>query len=568
MKKIILLILFTNFLAFSQKELWGVNNQNVNGLAGIIGKYNINGENGSVVHTFNYNSNGNSPTSKLFMASNGKLYGTTVAGGLNSINNPQNAFGVLFEYDVILNKYSVKHNFIVGNSLSAYKSNFIEPVSGILFGAIGTKVYKYELSTATLTFLSGEADYFIINIAKGSDGYLYCRSISTSMCPGAAFIGNINPGTLIRVDMINNSIQKINQFSCDNTIYGAAGYTGPLLQPQINKFYSNNTYGGIPGNISGKGTLFEFNTLTNTLTKKIDFDGETMGENPVDLIDGGSGKLYGVCQNGGPAAQFWKKGTLFEYTIATNTINTLFNFGDTDSNGIDTFESPICLLKTSTGNLIGMLDQTAPFLYNLTTNQLKQTCIGNCGIYGLQNLIEICRKPSYQEFLVNTFTSEVGAAFNYNINNDNATTFFWKKGTTVLPLQITGNLNFASITFNDSGIYNCTMNNECGETITANLTINVSNLSIETIEDYRTLISLYPNPAKGNINLKYPENRGVKGLKYKITNLLGQIILENEIVHKPNMTEIIIETTGFANGVYQVTLTTDKGNWFGKFVKE
>ena len=215
-----------------------------------------------------------------------------------------------------------------------------------------------------------------------------------------------------------------------------------------------------------------------------------------------------------------------------------------------------------------MCNQTKPFLYNLSTNQMTQTCVNNCNFYGLQNLIEICRKPSYQEFVVNTFAPEVGTAFNYNINNDNATTFVWKKGNTVLPLQTTGNLNFADVSLSDSGVYNCTMTNECGETITANLTINVTNLSIETIEDYRTFIALYPNPSKGNINLKYPENRGVKGLKYKITNLLGQTILEHNIEQKPNMTEIAIETAGFANGVYQVTLTTDKGNWFGKFIKE
>lgn len=567
MKKILLLMLFANFFAFAQKELWGVNGGDVIQTGGFIGKYDINGENGSIVHGFTSDINGIGPFSKLFMASNGKLYGTTTGGGIN-VSNPQNIFGVLFEYDIILNKYRVVYNFIFGNSLFGYKSNFIEPISGILYGAIGNKTFKYETATETLTYLSGEADDLIIEIAKASNGYLYCRSSATSMCPNVAFIGNLNPGTIIKIDMNNSSIQKIYQHSCDTTTDGVSGYTGPLIEKISNKFYSINTYGGIEGVPYSKGTLFEFNTLTNTFTKKIDFDGEILGENPVDLVDGGNGKLYGVCQNGGPAAQFWKKGTLFEYTVATNTINTLFNFGDTDSNGIDTNESPISLLKTSTGNLVGMLNQATPFLYNLSTNQMTQTCLSNCPISALQNLIEICRKPSYQEFVVNTFAPEVGTVFNYDVNNDNATTFVWKKGTTVLPSQTTGVLNFASVTLNDSGVYNCTMTNECGETITANLTLNVSNLSLETIEDYRILIALYPNPSKGNINIKYPENRGVKGLKYKITNLLGQTILENDIISKPNMTQITIETDGFANGVYQVTLTTDKGNWFGKFIKE
>lgn len=560
MKKILLTVLFANFFAFAQKELWGGDDGAVSQTAGLIGKYGINGENGSVVHSFITNTQGSKPLSELFTASNEKIYGTTYLGGPTSVNN--DGRGVLYEYDFILNKYRVVHNLTERAVNSINSTKFIEPIPGILYCATNNVVFKLELANNSVTYLNGVADYFITgSLVKAANGHVYGSSMDVALCPNVIYVGQINPGTIIKIDMSSNSIQKVYQLPCD---YSNGLSIRALVEVTPNKLIGIAAGGGI----YGKGTLFEFNTLNNTLTKKIDFDGETMGENPVDLIDGGNGKLYGVCQNGGPAAQFWKKGTLFEYTIATNTINTLFNFGDTDSNGFETFESPISLLKTSTGNLVGLCNQTKPFLYNLSTNQMTQTCVNNCNVYGLQNLIEICRKPSYQEFVVNTFAPEVGTAFNYNINNDNATTFVWKKGNTVLPLQISGTLNFASVSLSDSGVYNCTMTNECGITVTMNLTINVSNLSVETIEDYRTLIALYPNPSKGNINIKYPENRGVKGLKYKITNLLGQTILENDIVQKPNMTEIAIETAGFANGVYQVTLITDKGNWYGKFVKK
>lgn len=560
MKKTIFFFLVVTFCVNAQKELWGINNQNFSQLPGLIGKYDINGENGSVVHQFTFDALGYNPVSKLLLASNGKLYGTTIFGGLTTVNIPAGR-GVLFEFDPILKKYRVVHNF--EGSIGNYKSNLIEPIVGTLYGGNEKKVFKFDLAIENVSYLTGQANTDINGeIIKASNGFLYCHAFDVAICPGAVYVGNINPGTIIKVNLNNNSIQQVYQLPCDNS---AGIRIWDLIEVAPNKLIGIAEGGGT----FEKGTLFEFNTLTNTLIKKIDFYGETMGENPVDLIDGGNGKLYGVCQNGGPAAQFWKKGTLFEYNIATNAITTLYNFGPTSGgNDPSTNQSPISLLKTSTGNLVGMLDQTTPFLYNLTTNQITQTCQTNCNVYGLQNLIEICRKPSYQEFVVNTFAPEVGTAFNYNINNDNATTFVWKKGNTVLPLQTTGNLNFANVSLSDSGVYNCTMTNECGETITANLTINVTNLSIETIEDYRTFIALYPNPSKGNINLKYPENRGVKGLKYKITNLLGQTILEHNIEQKPNMTEIAIETAGFANGVYQVTLTTDKGNWFGKFIKE
>ena len=78
---------------------------------------------------------------------------------------------------------------------------------------------------------------------------------------------------------------------------------------------------------------------------------------------------------------------------------------------------------------------------------------------------------------------------------------------------------------------------------------------------------IYPNPTKGILNLKFPENRGLKGFNYKITNLLGQI-MEKKDISTSGKNELSINTAGFANGVYQITIETDKGNWNEKFVKE
>lgn len=181
--------------------------------------------------------------------------------------------------------------------------------------------------------------------------------------------------------------------------------------------------------------------------------------------------------------------------------------------------------------------------------------------------IEICLKPSYQEFIINTFTPAVGTVFTYDVVNTNATTYVWKKGSTLLPAQTSGVLNLPNITTNDTGVNTCTMTNECGTTITANLNINVVNLAVDTVDDYKKLISLYPNPTKGLLNLKFQENLGLKGIKYKITNLLGQVIVENDI-STSNKNVLVIDTSSFANGLYQLTPVTDKGNWNGKFVKE
>lgn len=574
---VILCVFLGQYFSFAQKELWGVNKGDYLGQDyGCISKFDINSENGLVVHNFSNGSSGSNPVSKLFMASNGKLYGTTIYGGDSQPFPYEEGYGVLFEYDIIINKYRVVYNF--GSSSSQYDSRYsdlIEPVSGVLYGGAGNKVYKYNLYTETVSFLTGSADnVFTGGFVKASNGFLYLPTAS-SYCPNTTSTGISNYGTIVKVNMVANSIQEVYQLSCDITFDGA-GIESSMVETVPGKLFGICRDGGIYnefGNIEAAGgTLFQFNTQNNTYLKKVDFNSLPLGQMPIALVDGGDGKLYGLCRKGGaPVESFWLDGTLFEYTIATNTIVKLFTFGSNLPPEPGTFKNPFFLMKTSNGHFVGLVDvgfdDGIPFKYDPSSNLVSGgNSFGN-GVF-VNNLIEICRKPSYQEFVVNTYTPEVGSTFTFDLHNDNATSFVWKKGTTILPSQTSGVLNIVNITLADTGVYTCTMTNECGETVTMNLNINVTNLATETIDDYKKLISLYPNPTKGIINLKFPENRGLKGISYKITNLLGQTMLENTIVSKPNMTELSIDTSSFSTGVYQLSFTTDKGNWYGKFVKE
>ena len=304
--------------------------------------------------------------------------------------------------------------------------------------------------------------------------------------------------------------------------------------------------------------------MTNTFANKVIFNGTNNGGSPQSMASETNGKLYGVCRFGGsiitPPNNFINYfGSLFDYTPATNSLNKLLSFPN-DGPVIH----PTSIMRASTGLFFGVSD-TGVFRYNPVDNTIMLPNFNNPQV--TEPLIEICRKPSYQEIIVNTFAPAVGSTFTYNIQNTNATTYVWKKGTTVLSAQTTGILNLPSVITSDTGLYTCTMTNECGTTVTANLNINVTNLAVETVDDYKSQISLYPNPTKGILNLKFPENRGLKGYNYKITNLLGQIMEEKDI-STSGKNELTINTAIYAYGVYQITLATDKGNWNGKFVKE
>ena len=554
--------------AFSQKEFWGSNigSYVVGGDYGVLFKTNFDGTNKVTVHNFD-GINGWSSASRLFLASNGRLYGTTQKGGLGDPNVGGN--GVLFEYDLILNKYRVVYYFGTAGPtqfIQRPELGLVEGTPGFLYGTtLLRNVYKYDLNLETISNIgqlppcTGFENPIRGEMIKASNGNIYGSTKYSS----TNLLSDPFAGTIFRINPNTNVFTVVYPFPAGYFELGRA-VRGQLVEGVPNKLYGTTQGGGLYDN----GVLFEYNTLTNTYTKKIDFEINTTDRSPSPLTKGDNGKLYGIMDQGpgtNPQDPTQNFGSLFEYTIATNTFTTLHVF--------DYQNSPVSnsLLRASNNiyygvNIRGIFKFDPTNTVNPVTNIEYWGALNfQCGL--VSELIEICRKPSYQEILVNTFAPAVGSTFTYNIQNTNATTYAWKKGTTVLPIQTTGILNLPSVTTSDTGIYTCTMTNECGTTVTANLNINVTNLAVETVDDYKSQISLYPNPTKGILNLKFPENLGLKASSYKITNLLGQIMEEKDI-STSGKNELTINTTSYANGVYQITLVTDKGNWNGKFVKE
>ncbi len=528
---------------------------------------------------------GKFPRGKLFQASNGKLYG--VAGlffGQDPNGAPSGNASVLFEYDLVFNKYSVIAQ------LNHPNAGVIEPLPGILMGSTnnGNSFYKYNINTNVFNIVAtipsfrvyglggNYTDYFPGangELMQASDGNLYFTSSVAPNGPPATSIGP-QPGGIYKYNMITNTITKLYYFG-QNDFGGNFGYfpiQGKLIEGDNGKLYGTTQSGGITYNPNslcpsgGCGIFYEFDITTSTLSQKYEFDIEILGSAPNQIMKVSDTKIWGTTYS--TTASFpvfpYRDGMIYEYDLPSSTVSIkhAINY-QTDDFVYNLYGMG---LKASDGNYYNKFEYGI-YKYNPVTNTInKKISIDSAA--RILDLIEICRKPSYQEILVNTYTPEVGSTFTYNINNTNATIYVWQKGTTVLPLQTTSILTLTNVTASDTGVYTCTMNNECGTTVTANLTINVINLGTDTIDNYKQQITLYPNPTKGSINLKFPENRGLKGLKYKITNLLGQVIQEKNIGNLQNKTEVPIDTAGFATGVYQVTLTTDKGNWNGKFLKE
>ena len=572
MKKKILILFFTiglNNFAIAQKEFWGTmyGSPGYN-YHGYIFKTDANGENPLKMHTFD-SINGKQSRAPLFLASNGKLYGTTTAGGFNF--NPDFSGGVLYEYDLTLDKFRAVSFFgdaTIPNMRYPLYSGVIEPTIGTLIGTIRAKgTFKYNMVTEE-TSEGATVPNFVSNgqifpnelsgeLVKASDGFVYGTTIHSSSNPnGSPFVGIV-----VKINPTTNALTYAHPLSAFTQEEGA-NPPGSLIEGLPNKLYGTTYFGGvyIPDiQTIGGGVLFEYDFVTNTFVKKLDFYNSTTGSFPLPLIKGNDGKMYGVTGSGGginPENGLSYRGTLYEYYPTTNTINILYRFTTEPSN----------LIMASDGNLywVNILGVNK---FDLTTNTLTQSCFFDFDTfpgYGFTSrLIEICRKPSYHFLDIDTFDACVGSTFTYDIQNTNATSYQWLKNNINIVGQTTGILNLTNLTTSDAGNYTCTMTNECGTTTTMVLQLTVNCLGTNTVANLEKGITIYPNPAKNILNLKLPENIDVNVNSITIANSLGQIVL----IQKTENTTTI-DVSNLQKGIYIISLSTNYGNWNGKFVKE
>ncbi|RYZ46945.1 MAG: T9SS type A sorting domain-containing protein [Sphingobacteriales bacterium] len=99
-----------------------------------------------------------------------------------------------------------------------------------------------------------------------------------------------------------------------------------------------------------------------------------------------------------------------------------------------------------------------------------------------------------------------------------------------------------------------TLNNDCGTIVsTREVSIDCAT-GIDNISALQKEISIFPNPSKANVTIAHKAH--VKMKEISIVNLMGQSVYKND---KVNAEQIDINTTGFAAGIYNVLINTEKG---------
>ncbi len=306
--------------AFSS-ELVQASNGKLYGLAGqgqynsgIIYEYDINTNTSITKYDFDGLLNGGQPVGRMIEIS-GKLYGVTALGGTYDD-------GVIFEYNLSTGVFTKKIDFN-GTKGRYANGGLMLATNGKLYGATSAggahdvgALYEYNLSANTLTLKSSFANISSQGpwgeLVQGGDGYIYGTTVGDNDHDFGT-IYKYNPGSGIRTDL----------FHFDGSTTGSGPYGGLTLADN-GMLYGETIIGGVEDN----GVFFQYNpdpTDTVPFTKLRDFTWGASGNgaNPKgSVIQATNGKLYGLTTAGGNHGQ----GCLFEYDIANDLFNKVYDF--------------------------------------------------------------------------------------------------------------------------------------------------------------------------------------------------------------------------------------------------
>ena len=284
--------------------------------------------------------NGSSPLGSLMQASDGRLYGMTYDGGASNV-------GIIFQYDPATSTYTKKIDFNGNGANGLYPwGSLMQASDGKLYGMTNDGgvnnagvLFQYDLTTSIYNkkiefngATNGRNPYG--SLMQASDGKLY----------GMTKLGGTNNlGVIFQYDLATNTYIK--KFDFDGTVNGS-NPLGSLIQSSDGKLYGMTYQGGV----ANFGVLFQFDPATSTYTKKLDFNGTANGSNPQgSLMQASDGKLYGMTSQGG-ISNF---GVIFQYDPATGTFTKKIDFNGT-ANGRNPYGS---LMQASDGKLYGMTNQ-------------------------------------------------------------------------------------------------------------------------------------------------------------------------------------------------------------------
>ncbi len=344
-------------------KLYGMTNVGGDNDKGTI--YDFDPASGQITVRFSFSTatSGQGPYGGLTLHGNGKLYGVTYSGGANG-------YGTLFSFDPIGGLFTKHWDFGSPGGWNPH-CTLLAASDGMLYGTAyagggsfdGGALFKFNPSTEAYTKLrdfrdspasspNGASPYGAL--IEASNGKFYGMTTSG---------GSANLGVLYSYDPVSTVFEKLVDLTGATT--GIEPYDCGLVE------YTNGVlYGAARGGVNNKGVLFEYNFLTDTFSKKHDFDGVD-GELPASSMTKFSdGKLYGMTYHGGSGGL----GVVYAYDPSQSSFTKVINFSECPEGSYPDGS----LILASSGMFYGITtygglsNQGVFFEYDSATNTLQK----------------------------------------------------------------------------------------------------------------------------------------------------------------------------------------------------
>lgn len=326
--------------ALPDTALVGVTSQGGAHGGGTLFRLSREGGNFAVLHHFGADANdGKTPKSRLLLASDGFLYGTTEAGGTNNA-------GTIFRLSPNGANYEVLHQFKPPAEGKAPDFGLVEGLDGRLYGVtasggvdnLGT-VYRFRPADKKLEVLHQ------FRLANRGLGY---RPSALKFNPAKSLLW----GTTLSGGSADGGV--FFQLKPDGTDYQVLGdlvgaHNGRFLYGELTLTPDGRLISAtLTGGAEQAGTLVAWNSSSGQLQLLYTFlPGGLDARTPSsDLLEGQDGYLYGTTSQGGNHG----RGTVFRVQKDLTGYQILHHFGAVDQDG----ESPVApLCQDASGTLYG-----------------------------------------------------------------------------------------------------------------------------------------------------------------------------------------------------------------------
>ena len=283
---------------------------------------------------------GRQPAGSLLVSGN-SLFGITTFGGASND-------GIIYQYNLSTGTEKVLYSFAgsFGNPVDPsenYGSGSLIQSSNTLYGVSweggsvnGGTVFSYTLGATNDSILHSF-------VANGVDGMLPIGALvqSGTTLYGVTHTGGTAGGIFYSLNTTNNQETILHNWT-GSTTDGATPGSGPIQLGSM--LYGTTEAGG------AAGTIYSYNTSNSAFKTLYTFNAANDGYSPYGSLTASGNLLYGLTVSGGLNS----RGTLFQFNTATNTEQVLYNF-NADAIGDD----PMGSLIQSGAYLYGETSQDA-----------------------------------------------------------------------------------------------------------------------------------------------------------------------------------------------------------------